>query len=306
MTSEAFLNELQRLINSHPKPHTHNVNSEQCDYGDQLYYCKNMLYCFDCVQSADCIYGFDVFTSVNCVDCDYVIGSQLCYECVDSSKCFNSEFLEYCSNVRDSSFSVDCFNCNDIFGCVNLSNKSFCIFNRQFTEEEYKQKIAKFKTLPYAKVLEIVEELKKRYPLTQTKGLNNENSPYGNNNENSKDCYLCFDSINLENCGYLYDCGESKYSYDGIFSGSLELSYESVDSTTLFNCDYAIWSGNCQESSYIISCTDVKNSLGCVNLAHKEYCILNRQYTKEDYEKISKPILEELRNKSLGWGNLVY
>lgn len=306
MTAETFLKELQRLINSFPKSHTHTLNSENCEYGDQLYFCKNMLYCFDCNKSADCLYGFNMYSSVNCVDCNYAINSQLCYEAVEAIGCFNSNFLEYCTNMRDSSFSYNCLNCNDVFGCVSLTNKSFCIFNRQLTEEEYKVQITKFRTLPAEKALAMLEELKQRYPLTQTRGINNVNSPYGNNIDNCKDCYLCFDSSGLENCGYLYDCGTGcKYSYDGVFSGDLELSYESIDSGTLFNCSYAIWSGHCHDSSYILSCSDVKNCLGCTNLAHKEYCILNRQFTKEEYEKIAPKILEDLKSKNLGWGNLI-
>ncbi len=306
MTSEAFFIELQRLISSHPKRNSHNVNSEDCDYGDQLYFCKNMLYCFDSVRSADCIYGTDIHNSVKCVDCDYMDKSELSYECVDSRSCFNSNYLEYCSNLTDSSYCYDCHNCSNTFGCVDLRNKSFCIFNRQLSEEEYKKTIEKYKILSTEKVLSMVEELKKKYPLTQTRGLNNVNSPYGNNTDDSRDSYLCFDSNSLENCGYLYDCGESKYSYDGTFSSDLELSYESIDSGVLFNCNYSLWSGNSLDSNYIVSCVDVKNCLGCVNLGHKEYCILNRQFTKEEYEKIAPVILKELVEKNLGWGNLIF
>jgi hypothetical protein len=117
---------------------------------------------------------------------------------------------------------------------------------------------------------------------------------------------MCFDSTNLENCGYLFDSGDSKYSYDGVFSGYLELAYESVDSERLFNCTYIVWSSNCQDSSYLVSCVDVKNSLGCVNLSHKEFCILNRQFSKEEYEKISSQIISELASKNTGWGGIVY
>lgn len=306
MTAEGFFQELQRLIYRFPKPYTHTLNSENSEYGDQLYYCKNMLYCFDSTKSADCIYGYNLHSSVNCTDCDYVVDSQLCYESVDTNNSFNSDFLEYCSNMRDSSFCTNCSNCSDVFGCVNLSNKSFCIFNRQLTEEEYKQKIGKYKSMSSTEILKMVEVLKKRYPLTQAKGINNVNSPYGNNIYNCKDSYLCFDSSDLENCGYMFDSGGSKFCYDAVFSGDLELTYEAIDSGNLFNCNYLLWSANCQDSSYLISCSDVKNSLGCVNLEHKEYCILNRQFTKEEYEKIAPSILTELNNKNLGWGSLKY
>src|SRR3990167_8934178 len=40
----------------------------------------------------------------------------------------NSNFLEYC---------INCYNCENCFGCVGLRNKKYCIFNKQYTEEEY-------------------------------------------------------------------------------------------------------------------------------------------------------------------------
>src|SRR3989338_9020340 len=121
MTAESFFKELQRIIYANPKPQTHTLNSENADYGDQLYFCKNMLYCFDTVKSADCIYAFDTFSCVNCVDSDFCAESQLCYDSVDASQCFNGDFLEYCSNVRDSSYSANCHDCHDVFGCVGLN-----------------------------------------------------------------------------------------------------------------------------------------------------------------------------------------
>lgn len=306
MTTEAFFKELKRIILSQPKLTTHTLNSENCEYGDQLYYCKNLINSFDTLNSADSIYLFDSEMCVSCVDCDYCFESELCYNCVDARKCFNSDFLEDCSNTRDSSYCYNCRDCHNLFGCANLTNKSFCIFNRQLTEGEYKEKVKIFKALPPAKVLEIFEELKKRYPLTQTHGLNNENSPYGNYVYNSRNCYMCFDAKNNENSAYLYDSIGCKNCFDSNFSGESQLSYEFLDSTNLFNCNFAIWSGHSSDSSYIIACANVKNCLGCVNLYQKEYCILNRQLTKEDYEIKSKQILGELKNKNLSWADLTF
>lgn len=289
-----------------PKSPTHSVNSENCEYGDQLYYCKNMINCFDTLNSEDCVYIFDSMSVVNSIDCDYSFESQLCYDSVTLSKCFNSSYLEDCSNIQDSMYCYNCRDGNNLFGCANLTGKSFCIFNRQLTEEEYKQQIAKFKNLPPEKALQMLSDLKKKYPVTQTRGDNNENSPYGDYMYNCKNCYMCLDVGECTNCGYLYDSGRNTDCWDSTFSGDSEISYQMVDSGNLFNCNYAIWCTHCNDSSYLIACGNVKNSLGCVNLNQKEYCILNRQFTKEEYEAKSKQILEELKKANLGWNDIVY
>lgn len=46
---------------------------------------------------------------------------------------WHSSFMEYC---------YLCIDCKECFGCVGLKNRSFCIFNKQYTEEEYREKKA--------------------------------------------------------------------------------------------------------------------------------------------------------------------
>jgi hypothetical protein len=307
MTADTFFKEFKKLLTRYPKIPPDVVESENSDYGDHLAYCKNMHVAFDSSSSSDCIYLYDSYIARNCVDCDYTVESDLCYECVDAFKCFNCDYLEYGTSLRDSSYSANCINCHDVFGCVNLQNKSFCIFNRQLSEEEYKQKVKEYKKWPPEKVLEMVEELKQRYPLTQTHEAHNENSAYGNYSHYNKNCYMCFDCAHNEGCSYLYDSHHNATSYDMTCSyDKNELSYQIVDSIKLFNCNFAFLSGNSHDSSYIYNCQNVKNCIGCISLSNKQYCILNRQFTKENYEKISKQLLEELKNKNVGWSDIEF
>jgi len=45
---------------------------------------------------------------------------------------------------------------------------------------------------------------------------------------------------------------------------------------------------------YCIEVKKSKNCFACVNLKHKEYCILNKQYTKEEYNKLVPKIIEHM------------
>lgn len=69
------------------------------------------------------------------------------------------------------------------------------------------------------------------------------------------------------------------------------------------NCDY----GNYLfYSKNLLNCFYVKNSLGCVGMSHKQYCILNRQLTKEEYEKRSSSILRVLNASNSSFDTLVF
>lgn len=307
MTSETFFTELNKLLSRFPQVPPEIVNSENSDYGQNLYYCQNQYICFDNAHCSDCIYVYDSYIAKNCMDCDYAVETELCYESVDPVNCFNGDYLEYCTSVRDAFYSANCINCNDIFGCVNLTSKSFCIFNRQLSEAEYREKVELYKKWPAERVLSMVEELKKRYPLTQTHEGHNEHSAYGNYIHYNKNCYLCFDAGHNENCGYLYDSFYNKTCYDMTYASQHnQLSCQIIDSANLFNCNYAVLSSSSDDSSYIFNCRNVKDCLGCVSLSNKQYCILNRQFSKERYEEVSKQILKELTSKNLSWANVTF
>lgn len=306
MTADIFFKELQRLLLLQPKRPSQTLNSENCKFTNFVYYCKDLFNCFDCTQTSNGTYLFDCHNVANSADMNFTFETELSYECVDAFKCFNCSYVELCSNMTDSDFSTWCNNCHDVFGCFKLNNKSFCIFNRQFTETEYREKVKYLKTLPPEKILEEVEKIASLHPITQTNEHDNENSNYGNYTSFCSNCYLCFDATKNESCGYLYDSSRHSRSFDVSQSGDTELSYQVLDSGLIFNSSYIMWSKSCQDSTYLFDCLDVKDSLGCVMLSHKQYCFLNRQLTKEEYEKVTQPLLEELKTKNYEWSNLVY
>ncbi len=307
MSANAFFQELNRLILSQPRPPLYIWKCENCEFSNHVYYSKNLLNSFDCTNCNDSTYLYDSYMSANCIDCDYAVESELCYESTDPFKCFNNAYLQDCARMRDSYYSYACANCHDVFGCVKLENKSFCIFNRQLTEEEYREKVKKFKELPPEKNLEMLDELKKRFPWTQTNAIGNENTTYGNFMWYNKNCYLVFDGAHNENSNYLYDSHYNKNCCDLTYSGqNNELCYESVDNDTLFNCDFMVYSDHSRDSAYCFNGTGLSNCLGCVGLERKQYCILNRQFTKEEYEVKSKQMLEELKKANLGWNELIF
>ncbi len=307
MKLSTFFSELQKIIDKYPKIPATIINCENCEYGNKLFFCKNLSFCFDDANCTDGTYVYDSYLSPNCVDCDYCVESELCYESIDAFKCFNGMYLENCGRSTDIAYSFNCINCHDVFGCVDLQNKSFCIFNRQLAESEYRQKVAIYKKWPVEKVLAEVEKLKQRYPLTQTNEAHNENSEFGNYIAFSKNCYLCFDAGHNEDSCYLYDSFYNKNCMDTTYAAqNNQMSYEVVDSGNLFNCNFAVYSQNCHDSSYIFDCKNVKDSLGCVSLANKQYCVLNRQLTKEQYEIVKKEIMDQLMEEKTGRDNLQF
>jgi hypothetical protein len=90
------------------------------------------------------------------------------------------------------------------------------------------------------------------------------------------------------------------YSYSG---RKAQLVYES--STCVINVYGILFSVQCRDGSsnllYCYSCDATRDSFGCSGLRRKQYCILNKQYTKEEYERMMVRIIEHMQNTG-EWG----
>jgi hypothetical protein len=53
--------------------------------------------------------------------------------------------LETYGGVNDVEYSIYCPGSNNLFGCVGLHKKSYCILNKQYSKEEYKALVPKIK-----------------------------------------------------------------------------------------------------------------------------------------------------------------
>ena len=289
-----FLNKYQKLKASFPKNPDYCYNNENTSHCGYVGNCVNCYYCFDSYYNKNCLYCFDSVRSGDCIDCDYAVDSELLYESVDVFKCYNSLYLNYCARLYDSYFCYNCDDSHDLFGCAHLSQKQYCVFNKQYGKEEYLQKIKELLKEPALKYLQQLTELVKKYPSSPSTVPHSENSDYGNFLAYCSNVYLSFDSAHDENCGYLYDSHYCKDSYDITQGYKLELCYESEGATS-YNCDYIEWSNNCFDSSYLFSCTDCHNCFGCAHLSHKKFCFLNKQYAEDEYKKIVAEVKQSVR-----------
>jgi hypothetical protein len=55
---------------------------------------------------------------------------------------------------------------------------------------------------------------------------------------------------------------------------------------------------------YCFGCYHLKNCFGCDGLRHKQYCILNKQYTKDKYGELLPKIIEKMREDG-EWGEFL-
>lgn len=251
--------------------------SEDCMYMNRAAYCRDSLDLYVCQKN------------------------DLCYEnisCKDSYKLFWSDT---CENCTDSYFLYDCRGSSNCFASTNLRNKQYYIFNEPYSKEEYFKKLAEFDLGNYETVEKIKSRVKElrlnaihKYAML-TKCVN----VVGNNVTESRDCYHCFDFMDgAENVKYSHwSSGTFKDSYDtgpGT-GGNSELLYEGISiGVNNSNCKFGAIIWYSQNVQYSYFCQSSNNLFGCANLRGKSYCILNKQYTKEEYETLVPKIIEQM------------
>jgi hypothetical protein len=192
-------------------------------------------------------------------------------------------------------------------GCVGLRDKQFCIFNEQYTKENYEEALQKLDitdTKILEKISEQLEELKRKTPRMFVHQFDTTNCT-GDYIYHSKNCHMCFDTRHTEDSGYInqanLDMG-TKDSYDcGPIPTGMDLCYDAAYSHYLFNCKFIYWCGNLKDSEYCTNCFESEHLFGCHYLQHKRdgFYILNQKVEEEFYWKMIAEIKAELKKEGI-------
>ena len=289
-----YLEEYQNLKKKFPRPAQIAMNVENCEWSDHIYDSHNCYWCFDATAISDCLYNFGGWKETGGIDTLWNAMCENCYEVNDSintNSCYFSQYLARCHNMY---YSFNCGDSHDCFGCTQLENRSFCIFNIQYTEEEYRAKMPELMKMSPEEAIAKAKEIERKFPKIQSYFSDNENSDYVDYVYKSKNAYYCFDCTLLEDCGYVTNSNERKDTWDATFCMKVEHCCEAIDDTDCYN-SYEIQDCNrCYDSAYLYNCVDTHNCFMCANLNNAKNCILNIQYSKSEYENKLSVIKKEM------------
>ena len=298
-----FFEQFFELKNSVPHLALFNTEGtlENSEYNNCTAYLKNCYLVAETDYCEDCYYGNLLKKSRTLIDCSICYECEACYECIDWSNCYNLKYSQDCISCSDSYFLKNCIQCSDCIGTINQRHKQYMIFNKQYTQEEYKAAVKAFAL----DTVEGVEALRKEcydFFLTQPHkaviGEQNQNSS-GDHISNSKNAFNCFDSKDLEDCRYCQKLSlgvKSSMDYNS-WGNKAELIYQSSGcGDNCYNLKFCV---NCQsnvrDSEYCFEMFSSSNCFGCVSLKKASYCILNKQYSKEDYIELKAKIIEHMK-----------
>jgi len=303
--SISFFDNFNRLFHSVPFSSLYNYSAaEKSDFAFSVFQsnncylsftvitdCENILYSFAVKESSS-----NVLNSTQVNNNAQNIFSSHCV--VKSFAIFYSKFIE---NSSDIWFSSNLINCHECIFCQDIENKKYCIENTEYTKEEYLSRKAnilaqKDKFPEYAKTVSCIG---KNHGSTDVVNWNFVLNSQGV--ESGKYCSYLKDARNVIVVGSPH---ENRYIYDTLEAWAMGNSHfyaalnAWVSSEHIYICEWIVTCYNVYYSRFLENC---KFCIWCIGLKNKEYCILNKQYSKEEREKKADEIFSQMdQDGSLG------
>ena len=282
----------------------HNENS---DYTNWSEWNKNCYMIFASDHNEDSYYWYSIFECKNVVDAYWCKKCENSYQIIDW---INSMKIFYSQKIEDSFgiyFSYDMKNCKNCFLCTGQKDKEYCFKNKPVSKEQREREILPmiqqiFKT---GQIEMYISELNKITTWVIVKNMNliNTTNWIWDLVNDSKNVLNSFEAHNTEDIRWVINanwCKDVMWWY--VIVDWSQKVFESI------GCSKNYWTiavrnsrennKNCLYSNFIMYWT---NLIGAISCRHKENIILNKQYSKEEREKIAQEIISELQEKWKRW-----
>jgi len=296
--SRSFFEQFNELMLAVPKFNLFSWQNENSDYCNITGWNKNCYLVFGGDFNQDVQYGTLCFYNENCLDIDYSDKNKECYFLNDCGNCYACQYVFDCENCHDCFYASDLTGCSECVLCTGLVRKSYCVLNKQYSKEEY---FEKKKTLINGSLKQRQEnwnaflKLRDGRIVKATHNVFSENC-VGDYVKNSKNCewvFDCFNSEDVSNAMMVVGLKDGKcVDYAGHES---ELVF---DSMTVAKCNNVAHSFSVMNSSDILYCDTLfscRDCFGCTGLKNKQYCVFNKQYSREEYEVLKVKIVEYMK-----------
>lgn len=304
-----FFSQLQDLQQAVPRISLiHLGYMENSDYTNDVIRLKDCFLIFDGEQSRNCAYGETFYQINDCYDFLDIHNCELCYECVACEQCYQLKFSHNCFQCSDSWFLKDCRGCKNCFGCTNLQQKEYHIFNQPQARDEFEKFIAQFNSENYEVLQDSWDKAKQFWasePVRYMRGIQNENVS-GDYLSHSKNSIHCFNSKQLRDCQYCTNIvlGANDCQDIDVWGNGIELCYDcECIGENVRECLFSLYVSQGAEKVYYSSfCSrQVHDLFGCIGLRKCAYAILNLRYSREDYEHLTAKLIDHM-GETTEWG----
>lgn len=300
--SRPFFEQFREFMNRVPWPSKSAFRMINSDYSDQANDFKNSYLCFSGQGVEDSAYVVQGVEVKNSLDLYQARHTEFSYDSYMVDESYRVMFSVNCEESLEIWFSKDLQGCSNCFGCIGLRNKSYYIFNQPYSKEEYQAYLAKFNLKSHKTIIELkknAHEFWLKYPVKFALMIKciDSTGEHIEHSKNLKQCYSVHESQDLAYSQFISPPASDSYDYTNMGFGS-SLMYESVfcgEECNLVKFCWRCWPSS-HDLEYSMLCQSSTNLFGCVGLKKKQYCIFNKQYIKEEYNKLVEKIKKQMND----------
>ncbi len=299
--SKSFFSQFIDLFNAVPRiAITHNGVVVNSDYANSIFDSKNIYLASSVLNSEDVQYSSTIDYCKRILDGDNLTKCEECYETLNSQQCFNCTYIVDSKSCMDSDYLFDCVNCQSCLLCTNQRNKSYMIMNKQHSKEEYLKLKNDININSYSTRLNLFSQFIKLKNDSIHKYNRNRAcvNVVGDTTDSSKNCTNVFMAYESENVKNGIRVVKSKDSQDifGIGPNASFIYQGLTCSLGTVNTQFSVNIISSHNVLYSNYCSNSHDLFGCVGLKNASYCILNKQYSKQDYHDLVKKITKHMQD----------
>ena len=301
---KSMFDNFKELFLEVPKSSLTVINSENSEYNNFLSYSKNTYMSFGSEKIEDSSYvsssqkikkSFDIWWSDSINDS---------YEVFDCYRVYKSFYVSSSKDLSNCNFCDNCLNCQFCTFSSGLVNKKYCIMNKEYSKEEYEKKLSELNFFEANRISEY-KEIYRKFLLTIPHKYNhseNIEKSIGDYIYNVKNSFCIFNGVELEDSSYAYECGWTSKLWD--CSHTYKGGWNNLESIGISNSFKILFSFDINDSEYIYYSAHMfncKNCILCTWMKSAEYCILNKQYTKKEYQILARKIFNYMKKTWEWW-----
>lgn len=306
-TPGRFYDDLKVLFKQVPFLNMFAFSNENSDYTNGSEWNKNCYMIFASDHNRDCYYSYSIFDCKNVVDGYGSKGCENCYQIIDCLNCMKTAYSQKVDESFNVLFSYHIKNCKNIFLCVGLKDKEYYYMNEFVGKERWDSEIAPMidDLFRHGKAEEYQAKLQEmmKWTIVQNMSIINAQNCIGDLIDNSKNVLESFEVHNAEDIRGVINangCKDVMWWYV-VVDGSQKI-HEGIGLAANFSAA-TVWNSRTDNRDVYFSnfIMNVKNMLGTISCRNKEYCILNKEYSKTEREKHAMQIVKELQEQKKRW-----
>ncbi|OGF65252.1 hypothetical protein A2Z53_02640 [Candidatus Giovannonibacteria bacterium RIFCSPHIGHO2_02_42_15] len=274
------------------------VDSDYVNHAGSLKNCY-LIYNFDYCENVH--YSEEGQYAKDLMDSTMISQSELCYEVINGFKIHNAFYSEDSTDSLVIYFSKNLSGCSNCLGCINLKNKKYHIFNQPYSKEEYENKLKDFNLYSYKSIQDMKKKVYEFWETVPQKFMHERHNAdvSGDYVYESKNAHEMYKVRYVEDGKFcqIITSNSAKDVYDYTEWGmDAEKIIESITAglqVSQIKFSSGVWN-SCINIEYGVYNISSSSTFGCINIKKKQYCVLNKQYSKEEYEKLRAKIMEDL------------